>query len=148
VPVFDEELTDCHIADVKTKAGLVIEFQRSTIHPDEVDARQSFYQRMIWVIDGSRNEFDRINFSNMRSGVDEDGLAHFHWFGRSKLFDRWHTTKPVFIDFGEKFGFWRILRFDPVSRKGLAVLTNIETFVKLASAGTTDFDRSGGPASS
>lgn len=47
VPVFDKELTDCHIADVKTAAGLVIEFQRSTIHPDEVDARERFYQRMV-----------------------------------------------------------------------------------------------------
>lgn len=147
VPMFDEKLTDCHIADVKTAAGLVIEFQRSTIHPEEVEARQEFYQRMVWVIDGSRNEFDRINFNNMRSGLSDDGLVDFVWYGRSKLFHRWHTTKPVFVDFGEEYGFWRILRFDPISSCGRAGLVNKEGFVTLASSGTTDFDSIGGPAS-
>lgn len=147
VPVFDEALTDCHIADVKTAAGLVIEFQRSTIRPEEVEARQKFYQRMIWVIDGSRNESDRINFNNMRSGLSDDGLVDFVWYGRSKLFHRWRTTKPVFIDFGDEYGFWRILRFDPISRRGRAGLVNRDGFVTLASSGTTDFDSIGGPAS-
>lgn len=145
--MFDKELTECHIADVKTATGLVIEFQRSTIHPDEVNARERFYQQMIWVIDGSRNEFDRINFNMMRSGISSDGLVDFVWYGRSKLFHRWHTTKPVFVDFGDKFGFWRILRFDPVTKEGRAVLVNIDKFVELASSGTTDFSSIGGPAS-
>lgn len=147
VPMFDNELTECHIADVKTAAGLVIEFQRSTIHPDEVDARERFYQQMIWVIDGSRNESDRFYFNTMRSRVSNDGLVDFVWYGRSKLFHRWHTTKPVFIDFGDKFGFWRILRFDPVTKKGRAGLVDIDKFVVLASSGTTDFSSVGGPAS-
>jgi len=147
VPMFDDKLTECHIADVKTAAGLVIEFQRSTIHPEEVDARQRFYQRMIWVIDGSRNEFDRINFNNMRSDFGKHGLVDFAWYGRSKLFHRWHTTKPVFIDFGEEYGFWRILRFNPASGRGRAGLVDANEFVALASSGTTDFDSVGGPAS-
>lgn len=138
VPMFDDELTECHIADVKTAAGLVIEFQRSTIRPEEVDERQRFYQRMIWVIDGSRNEFDRINFNNMRSDLGEHGLVDFAWYGRSKLFHRWHTTKPTFIDFGKGYGLWRILRFDPVSGRGRAALVDIDGFVTLASSGTTD----------
>lgn len=138
---------ELHIADVMTPSKLVIEFQRSSIHPDEVRAREDFYQRMIWVVDGCKNDFDRFNFSNMRSRPGEDGIAHFHWHGRSKLFQRWHTHKPVFIDFGPEHGFWRVLRFDPGTKKGLVGLVNIDEFVKLASSGTTDFSGVGGPAS-
>lgn len=145
--MFDERLTECHIADVKTAADLVIEFQRSTIDPEEVLARERFYQQMIWVIDGSRNEFDRVNFNIMRTRVSSDGLVDFTWHGRSKLFHRWHSAKPVFIDFGDQFGFWRILRFDPVTREGRAGLVNIDGFVELASSGKTDFSTAGGPAS-
>ena len=43
---------ELHIADVKTPSGLVIEFQRSTIHPDEISAREVFYKKMVWVVDG------------------------------------------------------------------------------------------------
>lgn len=146
VPVFDQNNTACHIADVKTPAGLVIEFQRSTIHPDERKTREAFYKPMLWVVDGTRNEFDSINFRNFRGRIDpESAIAGFHWYGRSKLFRRWHTQLPVFIDFGEH-GFWRILRFDPEGRRGIAGLVDIPSFVALACSGTTDFQTAGGPA--
>lgn len=147
VPLPDEEAGELHIADVRTSSGLVIEFQRSTIDPIEVHAREAFYGRMIWIVDGCRNDFDKYNFSNMRSGLGTDGIVGFQWFGRSKLFDRWHTTKPVFIDFGNEHGFWRILRYDPKTKKGLAGIVDVTAFVELASSGTTDFSSNGGPAS-
>ncbi len=137
-----------HIADVRTPHGLVIEFQRSTIHPDEVLAREQFYQKMIWIIDGCKNDADRYNFSIMRGPTNDSGLANFHWFGRSTLFKRWHTFKPVFFDFGKEYGFWRILRFDPKTGIGLAGKIDINSFVKHASSGSTDFSSAGGPASS
>lgn len=147
VPTVDAQSGELHIADVKTAANLVIEFQRSTIHPDEVRARENFYDRMIWVVDGRKNEFDQVNFRNMRSSPNADGIAQFQWFGRSKLFSRWHTLKPVFIDFGPGYGFWRILRFDPQTKRGLAGICDIAGFVALASSGSTDFSANGGPAS-
>jgi competence protein CoiA len=106
-----------HIADVRTAGGLVIEFQRSTIDPSEVQAREAFYKKMIWIVDGCRNDADKYNFSNMRSSPDADGFVSFDSHGRSKLFDRWQTNKPLFIDFGDR-GFWRIARFDPKTRRG------------------------------
>ncbi len=139
--------SEFHIADVKTASGLVIEFQRSSILHDEVRAREDFYKSLIWVIDGCKNYADKFNFSNMRSRPSQDGIAHFKWFGRSTLFKRWHTTKPVFIDFGPEHGFCRILRFDPNSNSGIAGLVNIDGFVQLACSGTTDFSSVGGPAS-
>jgi competence protein CoiA len=54
VPMVDALSGELHIADVKTAANLVIEFQRSSIHPDEVRSREDFYGRMIWVIDGRK----------------------------------------------------------------------------------------------
>lgn len=147
IPNRDSDSRELHIADVKTPSGLVIEFQRSTIHPDEIQAREAFYQTMIWVVDGCKNDADRFNFSNMRGRPNQDSIAQFQWFGQSTLFKRWHTTKPVFIDFGSEHGFWRILRFDLKTKRGLAGYVDIDGFVQLASSGTTDFSAVGGPAS-
>jgi competence protein CoiA len=147
VVLVDQKTDERHVADVRTTGGLVIEFQRSSIEPREVAARESFYRTMIWIIDGRKNDADRYNFSNMRSRPDKDGLVNFKWHGRSKLFAKWHTLKPIFIDFGPEHGFWRILRFNPDTKAGLASLVNIDGFVSLAISGTTDFSASGGPAS-
>jgi competence protein CoiA len=142
----DERTGERHFADVRTAGGLVIEFQRSSIDPAEVQAREAFYQKIVWIVDGCKNEFDKHNFRNMRSQPDTDGLVSFQWHGRSKLFARWHRLKPVFIDFGQG-GFWRILRYDPKTKRGRAGLVSIKGFVEFASAGTSDFSACGGPAS-
>lgn len=137
---------EAHIADVKTPNGLVIEFQHSTIHPDEVKSRESFYKRMIWVVDGCKNEFDMYNFNIMRGNPNVDGISSFHWHGRSALFKRWYSYKPVFIDFG-KMGFWRVLRFDLKTKKGLVGWVDREQFVNHIIQDLTNFDECGGPAS-
>lgn len=111
-----------HIADIRTPAGLVIEFQRSTIDPNEVRARQAYYVKLIWV-----------------------GFAQFAVFGRSKLFERWHTEKPVFIDFGNPL-FWRIAHYNPNARRGVALIVDSDAFVRAAGSGSTDFGGQGGPA--
>lgn len=82
----------------------------------------------------------------MREQIDKHDAAQFQWFGKSTLFSRWYTTKPVFIDFGAE-GFWRILRFDTKTKRGLAGRVDIDAFVQLASSGATDFSAAGGPAS-
>lgn len=117
-----------HIADVRTKHDVVVEFQHSTIDPLEVDARESFYQRIVWVVDGAKSKSDCINFLNVRSHPDENGFSFFRWYGRSKLFKRWHTNKLVFIDFGDKYGFWRVCRFDPKTKEGVALLVDRSLF--------------------
>lgn len=147
VPGQDAQTNERHFADVKTPAGLVIEFQRSGITLDEVRSREQYYGTMIWVVDGCKNDHDRYNFSNMRSRPDPDtGIAHFKWFGRGGLFDRWQTNKPVFIDFGTDHGFWRLLRYDPKTGEGRVGLVDRDIFVAAASSGTTDFSAAAGPA--
>ncbi|WP_041416222.1 competence protein CoiA [Shewanella halifaxensis] len=137
---------EIHVADIKTPNGLVIEFQHSTINSDELISRELFYKKMIWVVDGCKNEFDMYNFSNMRSRPDAEGIANFHWFGRSTLFKRWYSRKPIFIDFGPK-GFWRVLRFDLKTKKGLVGIVDKSDFASLIIKDTTDFSDCGGPAS-
>lgn len=51
-----------HIADVKTEQGYVIEFQHSHLDPQERVARESFYQNMVWVVDGTRLKRDYPRF--------------------------------------------------------------------------------------
>lgn len=148
VSLIDPGTQELHIADVRTPAGLVLEFQHSTIDPSEVEARQHFYQKIIWVVDGRKNDFDGFNFTNGRTRPNQHGIVEFRWFSRSKLFDRWHITKPVFIDFGQEHGFWRVLRYDPKTKVGRAGLVDPGMFVELASSGNTDFSTIGGPASS
>src|SRR6187551_3463787 len=41
-----------HRADVQTHTGLVIEFQASPISPQEIEERENFYGKMIWVLNG------------------------------------------------------------------------------------------------
>lgn len=51
-----------HIADVKTSQNYVIEFQHSPLDSQEQAARESFYQNMIWVVDGTRLKRDYPRF--------------------------------------------------------------------------------------
>ena len=48
------ESGEWHIADVKTRHGMVLEFQHSHLDPEERAAREDFYTDMIWVVDGCR----------------------------------------------------------------------------------------------
>lgn len=42
-----------HVADVKTPRGMVMEFQNSPMALEEMMSRESFYERMIWVVNGA-----------------------------------------------------------------------------------------------
>lgn len=57
---FDQETGEKHIADIKTERGLVIELQHSAMPPDELQARENFYKRMIWIVDaqGFKTNFE------------------------------------------------------------------------------------------
>ena len=48
-----------HVADVKTKTGIIVEFQHSTIDTKEQYSREQFYKNMIWVID-ARKYYDKF----------------------------------------------------------------------------------------
>ena len=72
-PATDEK----HIADVKTPKGLVLEFQHSPMAPAELKSREDFYARMVWVVDGCRNEIDKNCFSLGLSRPSLERVMHF-----------------------------------------------------------------------
>ncbi|MCC6396717.1 MAG: hypothetical protein IT282_06830 [Bacteroidetes bacterium] len=51
---FDSATGEKHVADVKTQCGVVVEFQNSAISLAELYARELFYGRMLWVVNGAR----------------------------------------------------------------------------------------------
>jgi hypothetical protein len=54
---FDPTTEEKHVADVKTAAGLVIEFQNSPMTEDERNSRENFYGSLVWVVNGKAFEF-------------------------------------------------------------------------------------------
>jgi hypothetical protein len=43
-----------HVADVKTSHGMVIEFQNSPMSPLELQARETFYGKMMWIVNAKQ----------------------------------------------------------------------------------------------
>lgn len=47
-----DESGERHIADIKTDSGLIIELQHSSMKPEELRSRESFYGNLLWIVDG------------------------------------------------------------------------------------------------
>ena len=60
-----DESGEKHIADVKTSSGWVIEFQHSAIAREERDSRDYFYNKLIWIVDGTRRTTDIKQFDSL-----------------------------------------------------------------------------------
>lgn len=106
-----------HIADVKTNKDWVLEFQHSLIKPEERQSRNSFYKKIIWVVDGLRRKKDRSKFFECLGQI---GAMNGHPFvGRicvanfpdeSALLRDWvNGEAPVFFDFAEEHTLWCLL---------------------------------------
>ncbi len=62
VVAYDDQTGEKHIADIKTNSNLVVEFQHSNISDEERISRESFYKKMVWVVDGTRRKRDFEKF--------------------------------------------------------------------------------------
>jgi len=142
----DESTGEKHIADVRTEDGFVIEFQYSHINPEEIESRESFYRRMVWVLSGTRRKTDYKRFfkgtedfiTTSQRGVYfvpfPDECFPASWINRSV---------PVFFDFEDaidanpwitKNAVWGLL---PGRQQGkaIALILSKEDFVKYAVEG-------------
>lgn len=94
-----------HIADIKTNEGYVIEFQHSLLRSEERQAREDFYKKMIWVIDGTRRLRDKNKFIHIierSKRVDMGMLELPSDFDQCALLRDWvGSIVPVFCDFSE-----------------------------------------------
>lgn len=61
--MFDTMSGEKHVADVRTARGMVIEFQNSAMSVEELRARESFYGRMIWIVNAApfRQQFSILS---------------------------------------------------------------------------------------
>jgi hypothetical protein len=115
--VHSAESGEKHIADVRTDQGWVLEFQHSYLDPAERRARDAFYPKLVWVVDGARRKRDQSQFfktfeqgtpvpSNvpLRSVLSHGCPILREWCG---------SRAPVFLDFGEAVRLWCLLPGDP-----------------------------------
>lgn len=101
-----------HIADVKTDSGVVLEFQHSPLKPAERESRESFYPKLVWVVDALKRKGDRKQFfaslASRRLGnmpiysfpITEGNYPPSLIEGGALLRDWGYCNAPVYFDFG------------------------------------------------
>ncbi|PKL19553.1 MAG: hypothetical protein CVV49_00520 [Spirochaetae bacterium HGW-Spirochaetae-5] len=114
-----------HIADIKTNNGWVIEFQHSFLNPEERRARNAFYGKPIWVVDGTRRKRDIEQFSKTLNSSKPFGSNVKVWRVHSDecvLLREWEDSNtPIFFDFGGDTLWWLL----DGSSKGMVYVTSI-----------------------
>jgi hypothetical protein len=95
-----------HIADVKTENGWVLEFQHSYLNPEERRARNAFYPKLVWVVDGLRRKRDKPQFQKVlvESIVisTKPPIRRVRFQEECRLIKEWlDCSAPVFFDFQE-----------------------------------------------
>jgi competence protein CoiA len=123
-----------HIADVKTDRDWVIEFQHSYLKPEERRARNAFYKKLVWVVDGNRRPKYRAQFFK---ALDEMNPIYSNptvrkvFLAWSQLLQEWVDPQaPVFFDFGEESPLWCLIPSNPDMWVHVAAISRKE-FVEL-----------------
>lgn len=87
-----------HIADVKNSDNVVIEFQHSNIKNEEIKSRESFYKKMIWVLDSNTFKVEtkqdiKIKISSINDFyIKKNFDFYIDWF-KSKGINNEHELK-------------------------------------------------------
>lgn len=122
-----------HIADVKTAQGWVLEFQYSFLKPEERRARNAFYQKLVWVVNGARRSRDKLQFFKLLDELNPVSInpqVRKVYLDDCALLREWSGIHaPVFIDFGEEV-LWCLL---PTSQNmwGYIVAFSRREFIEL-----------------
>jgi hypothetical protein len=107
--IFKNDSTkEIHRADIYTSTGLTLEFQHSLISNDERISRESFYNNLIWVVDGSRRTNDYKRFqkkSHYLTSYYKERKDIFQVSNIEDLFPSYWTdcSVPVIFDFSKDF---------------------------------------------
>lgn len=127
-----------HIADVKTAKDWVLEFQHSYLKPEERISRNSFYKKLVWVVDGLRRKTDKTQFENIlkessRAPVGNVNIRKISFPEEARLLKEWMNSRvPVFFDFHElnKSTLWFLLPFS-ISGEAYLLPFSREEFIKI-----------------
>ena len=118
---FDPSTREKHIADVRTRSGLVVEFQYSPISEDEMRAREHFYEKLVWIVSGRPGESNNGWFFQLglsRPVVADIGAHLVRWQGPGRLLHKWaDAEKDVYLDFGNDT-LWKLVEFNKKSGEG------------------------------
>lgn len=104
-----DESDEKHIADLITSSGWTIEFQHSPISKEERGSRDYFYNKLIWIVDGTRRktdieQFDNLIYHSINISNEPFILRVFdEWtLERLRLNQEWSSSKSlVLFDFGK-----------------------------------------------
>jgi len=111
-----------HIADVRTDQGWFLEFQHSYLKPEERRAREAFYRKQIWVVDGARRKRDKSQFFQaLKEGLGVSAnptMLRVYSHGCALLREWANSRVPVVFDFGEsqrvdEAALWCLLPWHP-----------------------------------
>lgn len=98
----DDITGEKHIADVRTKTGFVIEFQHSSIKPEEQQSREQFYKNMVWIVD-VRKQYDKFKQNiELLKHIQADRKYFYVEIHNKNCFPtKWLEAEvPVIFDFG------------------------------------------------
>ena len=120
---------ETHIADVKTESGVIVEFQYSFLRLEEREAREKFYQNMVWVVYGLRRKRDMAQlFASLEAGTvvcRKPAIVSVVWKEGALLRD-WEASRvPVYFDFGTPI-LWRLNPAGPHGRAHLSPMQKTE----------------------
>ena len=70
---FDENTGEKHIADIyNNRQNLTIEIQHSTISLEEIESRESFYKKMLWIVDLTQHKKNIFLHIDINSAFHEE----------------------------------------------------------------------------
>ena len=75
----DEQTGEFHRADVHTQKGLTIEFQNSPLLFQELKSRNTFYKKIIWVVNAQRFQ-GKFEFTNVTPNPASSLLANYNFY--------------------------------------------------------------------
>jgi len=112
----DRNTGEVHIADVTTPFGWTIEFQHSPMDDEERKVRNAFYNKIVWIVDGTRRKTDIDQLNKLLScGVQlrtQYPTFAINPDNKNRLLAEWHNNESlVFFDFKQAINGKRIIWF-------------------------------------
>ena len=105
-----------HVADIITQNGTVLELQASPISVEEIQEREQFYKKLVWLFDVAEAVLSRrldIRYKDCRvlgpawpvnryypqGFLEHKGYQTFRWYHAQKHIA--YTSKPTWLDLGD-----------------------------------------------
>lgn len=126
-----------HIADIRTPDGCVLEFQHSRLAVEERNAREAFYKKMVWIVDGLARKRDLPSFQKCVRRTINPLVYSAHADDCALLRDWVGRPVDVFLDFGGE-ALW--LLHPTATRGALLTPVSVSAFITMTHRGELPFE--------